>query len=524
MRDARRDQIKGWISSDEIREKDPLLKARRTIEERMELFKKSEKSSKTKSFSKAGLAQADRLDPTEQARQATREWVDDALQQIREQKEVAGADLEALVSKGGKSKKNKEEVAEVEKKIKLHAFHVYNLELILRALDNDALNHEDVDMLRDDVEFYVSNNNEPGLVEDPSLYEGLELESVLGVLGKEVVGEVGVPGMANDDAKDKDKTSRLRKSESEVADEAAKAEALDRKNKQDKLQKEQQERQRLIMEREEMARKRREQMTKEAEEAAAAPARSAGNVAAPASTAAASSASAGDKDAGDSAPAMTAAAVVAQGGAPSTTARDVVIGLAPLIRPAEQSSSTQLPALQQPASGPPPLATPTLAPLLIPPAAPLQPMPPIWAHLDQARRLACFDASLSSIPTLVDSERSKLYVPQNPFLGVLPTQFPTVPAARFETPAAFDRMDPDTLFFLFYHETGTLQQYLAAKELRRTDWRFHRQFQCWFKRHEDPTAINADFEQGTFVYFDPTVWQQRVRAGFVLEYSKLEWN
>jgi len=122
----------------------------------------------------------------------------------------------------------------------------------------------------------------------------------------------------------------------------------------------------------------------------------------------------------------------------------------------------------------------------------------------------------------VDSERSKLYVPQNPFLGVLPAQFPTVPAARFEAPQVFERMPNDALIFVFYHNTGTLQQFLAAKELKKDEWRFNKQFQCWFKRQEDPSVVNAEYETGTFVYFDPTVWQERIRANFTLEYSKME--
>jgi hypothetical protein len=31
----------------------------------------------------------------------------------------------------------------------------------------------------------------------------------------------------------------------------------------------------------------------------------------------------------------------------------------------------------------------------------------------------------------------------------------------------FDKLDMDTLFFIFYFQTGTLQQYLAARELKK---------------------------------------------------------
>lgn len=49
---------------------------------------------------------------------------------------------------------------------------------------------------------------------------------------------------------------------------------------------------------------------------------------------------------------------------------------------------------------------------------------------------------------------------------------------------------------------NTYQQYLAAKELKRQSWRYHRKYNTWFQRHEEPTVTNDDFEQGTYVYFD----------------------
>lgn len=36
-----RDQLKAWLTTEEIRDKDPLIIARRNIETRMELFKKA---------------------------------------------------------------------------------------------------------------------------------------------------------------------------------------------------------------------------------------------------------------------------------------------------------------------------------------------------------------------------------------------------------------------------------------------------------------------------------------------------
>lgn len=49
---------------------------------------------------------------------------------------------------------------------------------------------------------------------------------------------------------------------------------------------------------------------------------------------------------------------------------------------------------------------------------------------------------------------------------------------------------------------NTYQQYLAAKELKKQSWRYHKKFNTWFQRHEEPKIANDDFEQGTYVYFD----------------------
>jgi CCR4-NOT transcription complex subunit 3 len=51
-----REQIKAWASSSEIKNKQPLIDARKAIEKDMERFKVFEKEAKTKTYSKEGLA------------------------------------------------------------------------------------------------------------------------------------------------------------------------------------------------------------------------------------------------------------------------------------------------------------------------------------------------------------------------------------------------------------------------------------------------------------------------------------
>lgn len=51
-----RDSIKGWLQSNDIKDKTVLLEVRKRIESKMEQFKVCEKETKTKKFSKEGLA------------------------------------------------------------------------------------------------------------------------------------------------------------------------------------------------------------------------------------------------------------------------------------------------------------------------------------------------------------------------------------------------------------------------------------------------------------------------------------
>lgn len=49
---------------------------------------------------------------------------------------------------------------------------------------------------------------------------------------------------------------------------------------------------------------------------------------------------------------------------------------------------------------------------------------------------------------------------------------------------------------------NTYQQYLAARELKRQSWRYHKKYNTWFQRHEEPKVTNDEYERGTYVYFD----------------------
>jgi CCR4-NOT transcription complex subunit 3 len=135
------------------------------------------------------------------------------------------------------------------------------------------------------------------------------------------------------------------------------------------------------------------------------------------------------------------------------------------------------------------------------------------------------ESSMVNIPTVYDAlesdGRGRPYIARNPCYTS--PYYPQTPAPIFDNPAIFEKFDTDTLFFIFYYQQGTYQQYLAARELKKQSWRYHKKYLTWFQRHEEPKEITEDYEQGTYVYFDyETGWCQRKKTEFTFEYRYLE--
>jgi CCR4-NOT transcription complex subunit 3 len=110
-------------------------------------------------------------------------------------------------------------------------------------------------------------------------------------------------------------------------------------------------------------------------------------------------------------------------------------------------------------------------------------------------------SSMATAPDSADTEAPRHYQPQNPY-PFTPAHYPQEPLPIFDDPRLYSRIETDALFYAFYYQQGTFQQYLAAKALKSQSWRFHKQYQTWFQRHEEPKAITEDYEQGTYRFFD----------------------
>lgn len=65
-------------------------------------------------------------------------------------------------------------------------------------------------------------------------------------------------------------------------------------------------------------------------------------------------------------------------------------------------------------------------------------------------------------------------------------------------------MDLESLFFAFYYQQGTYQQYLAALELKKRGWEFHIRFQTWIKKEVTQEYSRGGKQQTKVktIYFD----------------------
>ena len=151
-----RDQIKTWIGSSDVKDKEPLLEARKLIETKMEQFKICEKETKTKTYSKEGLARQERLDPQEQAKRDCGDWIASFVDQFQQMVEDREVEIEQLMVGKGK-KTNKHQIEQFQQYVIHHKFHISKLEGVMRLVNNDVLDVEVVESIKEDLEYYMES-------------------------------------------------------------------------------------------------------------------------------------------------------------------------------------------------------------------------------------------------------------------------------------------------------------------------------------------------------------------------------
>jgi len=181
-----RDQIKTWIASAEIKDKSVLYEKRKLIEAKMEKFKIVERETKTKAYSKEGLTSGQKLDPAERERADISQWLNQCLETLNIQIDQFEAEIESIGTTKKKKGRNDqaEQVEQLTTLLEKHRDHVQKLETLLRMLDNETVDINQIKDIKDDVEHYIENCQDPDFIENEMIYDDIDgLEEMLLDLG-----------------------------------------------------------------------------------------------------------------------------------------------------------------------------------------------------------------------------------------------------------------------------------------------------------------------------------------------------
>jgi CCR4-NOT transcription complex subunit 3 len=128
----------------------------------MERFKACEKEMKTKAFSKEGLSAGHKLDPKEQLKAETANFVSAQVEELARQVETTEAEIELLQGGAKKSKKSggsgQDKISQLEDLNDRRAWHISRLELILRLIENGNLDPDRIVSLKEDIGYFVESN------------------------------------------------------------------------------------------------------------------------------------------------------------------------------------------------------------------------------------------------------------------------------------------------------------------------------------------------------------------------------
>ncbi|KAI0407594.1 Not1 N-terminal domain, CCR4-Not complex component-domain-containing protein [Xylaria palmicola] len=578
-----RDQIKTWAAGNDIKDKAPLLDHRKLIETQMERFKAVEKAMKTKAYSKEGLSAAAKLDPKEQAKAEAGEFLSNMVDELEQQIEALEAESESIqvTMKKGKSQAAKaERIATIEHIIERHKWHQGKLELIRRSLENGGIETEQVTDLEESIRYYVTDGMNDDFMEDEGLYDELALEEEEDTYGmnqdNDRVSSQDTQSVQEEAADTESRTGSLPAKTRAAAIEpgAARRPSAQLKSPLPTL---------ATLHTPLTNVTNSSTLSSASMKPASLPQRPPGEGLKYASAAAAAAASdknnvgiaplpppPGSQPVGASVgisplpPAVPSRASAAN--SPSTIAvqpasSDAKAGGLALVAEPKSSehaasvsssvkkadkaskSSNKTSTTTEPgdfAKGPHSSRTANGAK-----ARHEDTEEESIYHLPATLQglLESFELTKKKVPTSVnapstlrmmaasqlgmamsdpsDGEPPKSYRAETRYLSA--SGYPQEPLAILDDPQLYSRIEPDTLFYVFYYKQGTHQQYLAAKALKDQSWRFHKQYQTWFQRHEEPKNITEEFEQGTYRFFDyESTWMNRRKADFKFAYRYLE--
>lgn len=521
-----RDQIKTWAASNDIKDKKPLMDNRRLIEVQMEKFKACEKEIKTKQFSKEGLSAVAKLDPKEREKLETGQWLSQSVDELERQVEQAEAEIEGLnaqVKKGKNNSGKNERLEEVEHMIERHKWHTDKLEQVLRLLENGGLETEQVIAIKEDVQYYIESNQDVDFAEDDNIYDELNL-------GDEPHSEED-----EDNSDDEAPTSPVLSVPK--SPEQPKAKIPPGKPKIESVKSVPPKVTPTVA----------KSVPKPTSETIL-PQPIATDIDSPKdevkkpnipvlkyASAAATGANIRDK-----APRIEKLPPPHPPVAPPGQTLPSTPALPSATLPNNFNSPRPVPPISEAAKNDTVLSR-TASPATTQASVPqmmhshvtesdqpnyhipscLVDLIPEEHTLTEEEREEMLETSFKSCPGISDGERPYHYIPKEPF--PTPPYYPSMPLDIFNVPEAMEKIEIDTLFYIFYYQKGTYQQYLASRELKKQAWRFHKRYLTWFQRHEEPKDINDEYESGTYRYFDfEASWVQRKKNDFKFQYAYLE--
>ncbi|KRZ78993.1 CCR4-NOT transcription complex subunit 3, partial [Trichinella papuae] len=635
-----RDQIKGWQNSNDVKDKTQLCDSRRLIEQKMEQFKIVERETKTKAYSKQGLGAEQKIDPKEKEKEEIIGWLQDSIGTLNQQSDVFEGEMEQINAMFGKKRKpdrdKQDRLDDLLRHIERHKFHVTKLESMMRLLVNNTIDTQLVKQIKEDIEYYIENCQEPDFDENEFIYDDLNLGNVESILAQQLgsVPRADERGEENDlthsESSSLAPSSRPSSTHSKAMCSSPTKEFEERKTR---YPSESTETSKYVI-------SNLENLSKSAPStpvklnrteapyvalnqiipilSPAIPATSipynsvvtgtssrqqkpvftslqtesfdtvtnsfnklfvSSEVLATERWLETSSASkpvmqpqlqAIDSDSllatvdltvNVEADSCNSASIVMNG--PACTA-DLLTQISLSLRAANISpvagvhspssflnSTNNLsglravptslvdsaswrcelnssPAVQQAKnsftsfhslSGPSinSLATASTLtsnsePLILDPILGAVPLGKKPLTMKQEHCLKMAREAMKQIPLPSDKEKARISLERVPYLT--PPYYPQSPLPLSDTFEHFNRLSPETLFFIFYYLQGTKSQYLAAKALKRQSWRFHTKYMMWFQRLEEP--------KGTYIYFDFERWMQRKKEDFTFEYRYLE--
>lgn len=584
-----RDQIKTWIGSSDVKDKDSLIDARKLIETKMEQFKICEKETKTKTYSKEGLARAEKLSPEEQAKEDTCKWIAAIIEQLQQLVEDRDVEIERLSAGKGK-KTNKHIIEEYNDIIISHKFHINKLEGIMRLVMNDRLEPDIVNELREDLEYYIEAHEDEEYMQsydEEIFYDALGLDEMDIVNVDRVTQTPSVSKLSKSDDTStnsgnlSEKKSKLKKSSSStgvipltigrarvnnslvkskddfkdattptkktlsnsvpltlgssptsrlsptVSVNSGTSMAAILKRESDHQEKERQkqvaiQQHRLLQEqhaRVQTEQLRQQQLQRQQHEHL----RQQESL----------------RQQQDALKRQQQHKIQEQQRQQKVSQHDMTAKQQQyqhLNRSQKHISSTNpgvaLENLLTSGLGGLSLGSIESNTLNSSPAVTISPQQQLGSGIvgspmsnvnfdATASYLGALNESYLHCPSYADSERQRVYTPRNPY--PTPSSYPSIPSSVFDHALIFEKLGTDCLFFIFYYGQGSYQQYLAAKELKKRSWRYHKKYMTWFQRHEEPKITTDEYEQGTYVYFDyETGWCQRIKSDFRFEYSFLE--